>query len=396
MLGDDFGLLVDDRRLVAFECLGDAPVNVLPPAAQQQIMRRVLYQGMLEGVADLGRLPAAEDELGLLQFLQRRVEFGGRNIGHRGQQALGETAPDAGADLGDFADRRQAIEARRQTVLQGRRHREFGDRALQHIAMPGVLDETALDHHGGQFLDEQRHPVGLGDDLPHQLVGQRFAAGHLVGHGRDIATAQARQAKRGGMAEAGPRRLILQTMGNQQKHPPTRGLGGQTIEHFLGRGIDPMGVLEDQQDRARARQPGQLIGEHLGGLDFLFARGHPRSRIAVAGLDRQQWRQHAGGARYIGGSQREDGLQLAEFGLVVVAANNAGRALELLNNRVERRVGVIGRDLRPKAPAFIRRVLFLHSALLMGWHARRAWSPQVAQARGAHLRACLLSGPSVA
>ena len=54
------------------------------------------------------------------------------------------------------------------------------------------------------------------------------------------------------------------------------------------------------------------------------------------------------------------------------------------------------RDLRPKAPAFIRRVLFLHSALLMGWHARRAWSPQVAQARGAHLRACLLSGPSVA
>ena len=53
-------------------------------------------------------------------------------------------------------------------------------------------------------------------------------------------------------------------------------------------------------------------------------------------------------------------------------------------------------DLRPKAPAFIRRVLFLHSALLMGWHARRAWSPQVAQARGAHLRACLLSGPSVA
>ena len=54
------------------------------------------------------------------------------------------------------------------------------------------------------------------------------------------------------------------------------------------------------------------------------------------------------------------------------------------------------RDLRPKAPAFIRRVLFLHSALLMGWHARRAWRPQVAQARGAHLRACLLSGPSAA
>ena len=53
-------------------------------------------------------------------------------------------------------------------------------------------------------------------------------------------------------------------------------------------------------------------------------------------------------------------------------------------------------DLRPKAPAFIRRVLFLHSALLMGWHARRAWRPQVAQARGAHLRACLLSGPSAA
>ena len=30
-----------------------------------------------------------------------------------------------------------------------------------------------------------------------------------------------------------------------------------------------------------------------------------------------------------------------------------------------------GTDLRPKAPSFIRRVLFLRSALLMGWHARR-------------------------
>ena len=37
------------------------------------------------------------------------------------------------------------------------------------------------------------------------------------------------------------------------------------------------------------------------------------------------------------------------------------------------------------APSFIRGVLILHSALSIGWHARRARSPQPPQARGAHL-----------
>ena len=46
------------------------------------------------------------------------------------------------------------------------------------------------------------------------------------------------------------------------------------------------------------------------------------------------------------------------------------------------------RDLLPEAPSFIRRVLVLHNASSMGWHARRARSPQPAQARGGHALAC--------
>jgi len=46
-------------------------------------------------------------------------------------------------------------------------------------------EQAPLEHRFGQFLDKERHPVGLGDDLRRHLRGQR-PAGDAQGQGLDL------------------------------------------------------------------------------------------------------------------------------------------------------------------------------------------------------------------
>src|SRR5215831_12026752 len=55
MMGDEFRLGRGDRRELAAQCIGDLPVQDLPPAPEQGFVCGVLDQRMLEGVARFGR-----------------------------------------------------------------------------------------------------------------------------------------------------------------------------------------------------------------------------------------------------------------------------------------------------------------------------------------------------
>ena len=46
-------------------------------------------------------------------------------------------------------------------------------------------EQACFQHRLGQFLDEKRHPVGLGDDLRRHFARQRLA-GDMLGHGLDL------------------------------------------------------------------------------------------------------------------------------------------------------------------------------------------------------------------
>ena len=39
----------------------------------------------------------------------------------------------------------------------------------QHIAVAGIVEQPAFEHRLGQLLDEQRHAVGVRDDLAQDL-----------------------------------------------------------------------------------------------------------------------------------------------------------------------------------------------------------------------------------
>jgi hypothetical protein len=51
---------------------------------------------------------------------------------------------------------------------------------IEHVAIRLLVQQTALQHALGQFLDEQRHAVGAIDDLGDDLIGQSLAAGDLL------------------------------------------------------------------------------------------------------------------------------------------------------------------------------------------------------------------------
>jgi hypothetical protein len=64
MLRKELGLAVHQLGGMCCERFGDPRVQLLPRAAQQAAMRRVLNQGVLEGVDRVGRGTSLEHQLG--------------------------------------------------------------------------------------------------------------------------------------------------------------------------------------------------------------------------------------------------------------------------------------------------------------------------------------------
>jgi hypothetical protein len=85
-------------------------------------------------------------------------------------------APDRGANLRDFLDRRKAIEPRHQRVTQGERDRQGACPSGILPTVAGIPEVGGFEDRLGQLLDEQRHAVGLAEDLFQQIRGQRLAA----------------------------------------------------------------------------------------------------------------------------------------------------------------------------------------------------------------------------
>ena len=69
----------------------------------------------------------------------------------------------------------------------------------------------SFQHRLGEFLDEQRIPIGLGDDLFHHFGGQRAAAGHLRDHAFNVVTVEAAERQGADIGETSPGRLELRS-----------------------------------------------------------------------------------------------------------------------------------------------------------------------------------------
>ena len=164
---------------------------------------------------------------------------------------MGELAADHGADLSDFAHAAEAIETGHEGVVQGRRDRERRQQAGELEMVARGDEQTRLQHHLGQLLDEQRHAVGARDDLLEDLGRQSPGAGDPRDHGQDLAPAQPGERQRGDVAPSPGRRETGSKGDEQQDRQPLDALDRE-IQKLAGARVDPLGVLEDDQERLPA------------------------------------------------------------------------------------------------------------------------------------------------
>jgi hypothetical protein len=169
VMRQQLGLSLTDLGEACLHHLGNVLMVPLAGALEQRLIGRVLDQGMLEAVRRLWRQTLLIEELCLHQLLQPPLQ--GALVPRRNglQQGIGKLAPERRPELCEALHRRQAVQPRHQRVVQcgGNRQRRQGPGQL--IALCPLLEQPRLQHHLGQFLHEQRHPIGLGHHLLHDL-----------------------------------------------------------------------------------------------------------------------------------------------------------------------------------------------------------------------------------
>ena len=201
---------------------------------------------------------------------------------------MAELATDHGADLRDLLDRREAVEARHQQVVQGRRDRERRQGAGQLVAIAGVREQARFQHRLGQLLDEQRHAVGARHDLLDDLGRQRLVAGDPRDRSAPWRRPSRPMRQRRHVRLAGPGRGELRPEGDQRQRRQLPDALDHHAQELEGRGVDPVHVLVQRQHRLLRRERRELVEQRLQGPPLLHLRRQGQRRIALAGRHTQQ------------------------------------------------------------------------------------------------------------
>ena len=256
---------------------------------------------------------------------------------------MGELPSDGSADLRHFLDRAKPIEPRNQRGLQRRRYGERRKRCVEHVASwashaTAPLSSSVL----AQFLDEQRHAIGVRKNLLDDGVGQRLALGDAVDDAGAVAAAEAAQGQHRHMRLADPGRLDLRPERDDQQHRQIGGAGNRSIEQVERCRIDPMGVLDHDQDRALRRLAVELVEKRGESHLPLLLRADCQRRVAAV-------RRHGQKTRHISARSRgrffavglSNASSLSSFASALLARLEARGPLELRNERVEGAVRVV-------------------------------------------------------
>ena len=75
MMGQQFGLALDEIGEILLQHIGDPGMQFLPPRAQQRAVGGILDQRVLEQVGGLRAVTAKEQQPGIVELIQRRMKF---------------------------------------------------------------------------------------------------------------------------------------------------------------------------------------------------------------------------------------------------------------------------------------------------------------------------------
>src|SRR5262249_24555630 len=228
-----------------------------------------------------------------------------------------------------------------------------------------LLKSAARQHHLGQFSQKQRPPIGLAHNLLHPHRRQRLPARDVLHHHLDVRAFQATERERREVGARSPGRDEIGPKGEDCQQPGGGHLIEEEREYLQCRGIGPVHVFPDVVDWFLCRLLDDPRYQRFLRLLLLLLRtqrdGGRAFGMVQREQDRQQW-QRIGLRETIG---REDLLEFAELGLGGLFAVKLQEPLEVLDDRIQRTVWVIGRAAKLNADcAFSDSLLFerLHQA----------------------------------
>jgi hypothetical protein len=200
----------------------------------------------------------------------------------------------------------------------------------------GVGEQTRLEHRFSQFLDEQRHPVGLGHDLRTYLGRQSLLSDHPLHHRRPVIQAEPGERQRAYVRLTRPRRREIGSEGDDHQHRQVRdALDGQG-QKLLRRRVDPVHVLVDHQNRLVRRERHELVHERFERQLLLALRGQIERRVTLAGRHAEQRGDQRHRTLELVRPACQQSFQLVEARLGRITAREGRGALQMLDHRMQR------------------------------------------------------------
>ena len=246
---------------------------------------RVANQRVLELVRQRRRVPSFCHETAAHEPSQLVVQVCLGTVRDMRKHRIGKLAPNHGANLGDFLRGPQPVEARHQGVLQRIRDFEVARRRSQRIEL---LQFGHLDDVLGQVFDEQRQPVGPFGDRGHRAAGDGMPATEPIDHRQRIVAIEHQKSHLRNIQPVPPVVGMLGPCGNEGKHRQVRGGVHHHSQQFVSGRVDPVEILDDQENRASCRRTFHQVDEHFQQTLTLPLRRQPERSVRRLVGNRQQ------------------------------------------------------------------------------------------------------------
>ena len=202
------------------------------------------------------------------------------------------------------------------------------------------------------LLDEERHAVGPCGDLVEEELGHRLAPGDPVDDGGCLLAPEPVERQPGNDGVAAEAVREGRPGGEQDQDSGVAHAVERQLDQLQRRRVDPVGVLDHPQDRPLAGEADHLVDQAGEGPSAPLLRRQRQLAAAGRAVEAEQHRHQ--GRRLVGGlaSHRlpHKRLQPIELRVRRVVGVEPDRPSEVLDRRVQGRIGVVGRALVADTP----------------------------------------------
>ena len=248
MMGQPLGLLGDALGREPLEGLGDAGVEGALPVVEQPLVRHLVRERVLERVLEVRKEPGLVEELRGLEVRETASKPLLRKVGHRLEQGERHVRPDDGRGLEQaLLVGGQAVDAGGQDRLHRRGHLDAGQGCHQAVGAALADQHVGLDQRADALLQEEGVPFRPLDQERQERTQGGVVPQEGVQEGVRALRRQRVEPELGVEGPAPPAVLVFGAVVDEEEDPRCRKALDETVQQGLGLGIDPVQILEHEE-----------------------------------------------------------------------------------------------------------------------------------------------------